>query len=63
MIEACIQSLELLIADGSFGTPSQRESMVIRFQVSDDDEVEGAMERLNMPNVAARYKAWLAEWT
>jgi hypothetical protein len=62
MFESCIRSLEALVADGLFGDPSHRANTVIRFQVSDDDEIDGAMERLNTPSVVERYRAWLAEW-
>jgi len=61
MFESCIRSLEGLVADGLFGDASQRENVVILFQVSDDDEIDGAMVRLNTTRVVERYRAWRLE--
>jgi hypothetical protein len=63
MFEACIRALEQLIEEGFFGTSSERENVVVRFQVSDYDEVPGAMARLNVPTVAERFRTWLDSWT
>lgn len=62
MFEACVRSLEGLIHEGLFGDSLDRQNVVIRFQVSDDDEFEGAMERLNTPRVMERYRTWLAQY-
>ncbi len=62
-LEACIGALEQLAGAGFFGTSTDRENIVVRLEVSDDDEVPGAMARLNVPTVLLRYQTWLESWT
>ncbi|MNU10492.1 hypothetical protein D3C72_2576680 [compost metagenome] len=62
MFDACIAALAQLDAEGCFGAGAQRDEFVLLFEVSDSEQVEGAMERLNPPAVVARFAAWMASW-
>lgn len=63
MFESCIVALEELVRDGFFGIDREREDVVLRFQVSDDDDQPEAMRRLNVPALWERYQAWGQTWT
>lgn len=62
VFESCISALEQLDREGYFGQGDAREDVILLFQVSDSEEVEGAMERLNTPAAFARYQAWYDSW-
>ncbi len=58
MFESCIQALEGLVQEGFFGSPDERAGVVVRFQVSDHDEIPGATQRLNTPEIARAFDSW-----
>ena len=60
--EACIAALELLAAEGLFGTGVEREETLVLFEVSDSEELDGVLERLNTPAMVARLAEWKASW-
>lgn len=60
--EAGISALELLAAEGLFGTGVERDETLVLFEVSDSEEIDGAMKRLNTPAMLARLDAWMASW-
>lgn len=62
VFDACIAALAQLDAEGCFGADAQRDDFVLLFEVSDSEQVEGAMARLNPPAVVARFAAWMASW-
>ena len=60
--EACIAALELLAAEGLFGTGVEREETLVLFEVSDSEPLDGALERLNGPAMVKRLHDWMASW-
>ncbi len=62
VFDACIRALERLDAEGAFGHGKARDGVRVLFEVSDDEDVPGAHERLNPPAVFAAYKAWRRSW-
>ena len=60
--EACIAALEQLAAEGLFGTGVEREETLVLFEVSDSEELDGVLERLNTPALVARLAEWKASW-
>jgi hypothetical protein len=62
VFESCIQALELLDSDNFFGTGSDRNNTIILFQVTDLDDIRGAIERLNTENNVKLYKQWFDSW-
>jgi len=60
VFETCIAALEQLDREGCFGSGAEREQFVLLFEVSDNEEVEGAMARLNSVTVQERWQAWVA---
>lgn len=60
--EACIAALEQLAAEGLFGTGAEREETLVLFEVSDSEELDGVLERLNGPAMVARLAQWMASW-
>lgn len=60
--EACIAALEQLAAQGLFGTGVEREATLVLFEVSDGEELDGVMERLNSPQMVRRLNDWMASW-
>lgn len=60
--EACIAALELLAAEGLFGTGVEREETLVLFEVSDSEELDGVLQRLNTPAMVARLAEWKASW-
>lgn len=60
--EACIAALELVAAEGLFGAGVEREETLVLFEVSDGEELDGVMERLNSPQMVRRLNDWMASW-
>lgn len=60
--EACIAALELVAAEGLFGMGVEREETLVLFEVSDGEELDGVMERLNGPAMVRRLNDWMASW-
>lgn len=60
--EACIGVLEQLAAEGLFGTGLEREETLLLFEVSDSEELDGVMQRLNGPAMVRRLDDWMASW-
>lgn len=60
--EACIAALEQLAAEGLFGTGVEREETLVLFEVSDSEELDGVLERLNGPKMVKRLNDWMASW-
>ena len=60
--EACIGALEQLAAEGLFGTGAEREETLVLFEVSDSEELDGVLERLNTPKMVKRLNDWMASW-
>ena len=60
--EAAIAALAQLAAEGLFGTGVEREDTLLLFEVSDSEELDGVLERLNGPAMVARLAEWKASW-
>ena len=60
--ETCIAVLEQLAAEGLFGTGLEREETLVLFEVSDSEERDGVMQRLNTPQMVRRLHEWMASW-
>ncbi|WP_426078043.1 DUF4303 domain-containing protein [Janthinobacterium sp. PSPC3-1] len=60
--EACIAALAQLGKEGLFGTGLEREETLVLFEVSDSEELDGVMERLNTPQMVKRLHDWMASW-
>lgn len=58
IFESAVSALEQLDSDGFFGEGVARNDVILLFQVSDSDEVEGAAERLNTPEKYLQYRKW-----
>jgi hypothetical protein len=61
-IESCVRALEDLDREGCFGAGPARESVVVLFQISDADYIDGAMRRLNTGAMYKRYRKWYNSW-
>lgn len=62
VFEAGIAALEQLAAEGLFGTGDEREETLVLFEVSDSEELDGVLERLNTPAMVARLTDWMTSW-
>ena len=60
--ETCIAVLEQLATEGLFGTGLEREETLVLFEVSDSEERDGVMQRLNTPQMVRRLHEWMASW-
>lgn len=62
VFNACVSALEILIKDGYFGSPEDRDNLIIIFSVSDSKEFEISeptwIKRLNTKNVFNGYRTW-----
>ena len=55
---ACAQALRQLVDEGLFGSPAERDAMMVQFHVADGDGDDDVVEALNTPAVLQRYLAW-----
>ena len=62
VFEACVSALEQLDKEKFFGSGKDREDVVLLFEVSDSDEVESTVKRLNTTKAFSRYKKWASSW-
>lgn len=58
VFEAAIRALERLDRQGLFATGPERDELVVRFEVMDHPEIDGAMRRLSSDAVFAKYEAF-----
>jgi hypothetical protein len=66
VFNASVKALEILIEDGFFGPPEERDHLFIILCISDSDESELSApiwaERLNTPGVFRSFMAWHRNW-
>ncbi|NHZ37917.1 DUF4303 domain-containing protein [Massilia rubra] len=55
---ACAQALRMLAEEGLFGSPAERDAVMVQFQVTDGDGDDDVIDELNTATVVQRYKAW-----
>ncbi len=56
--EACIRALEALDAEGAFG---EKRDRVVLYYISDNEQSDSGMRRLNSPELYARWSEWIGD--
>lgn len=62
VFEAGVRALEELVEEGFFGSETERDDVLVLFHVTDADDLDDVVARLNTPAMTARYREWWDSW-